>query len=588
MEDEEVNNPGVNSVETLSKMKKKKGGFRAASFIYGFANLDNMSFVANIVSLMMYFLFQMHFDLHNAANTVTNFMGASFLLSLVGAFISDTYLNRFTTCLLFGIIELTGLAMMTIQAHYPSLLPQACGKSSCVSGSIAIMFYVSLVLLAVGTGGVRGALTALGGDQFDQKDPKEAKAMARYFNYLMFSATLGSAFGVTFIVWVLTNKSRWKGFLICTALTSGGFISLICGKPFYRLKVPGDSPLVRVAQVIVVSFKNRRMPLPENAEELFEINEKGAVLQEEKISHTNQFRCLDKAAILPIDYEPAPWTVCTVTQVEEVKVITRMLPIIASTIIMNTCLAQLQTFSTQQGNLMNCYLGSFKVPAASIPVIPLIFMTVLLPIYDFFFVPFARKITGHPSGITQLQRVGVGLVLSVISMAVAAIVEKMRKDHFVRDPTHLVSLFWLSFQYGIFGIADMFTLVGLLEFFYREAPAGMKSLSTSFTYISMSFGYFLSTVFVDIIDSVTKKVTPSKQGWLHGQDFNQNHLDLFYWFLAIVSFLNFGNYLYWASWYKYKMDEGKIEDEPMLSSNMLFVKEEEKNGVGLDVKDEKE
>lgn len=215
-------------------------------------------------------------------------------------------------------------------------------------------------------------------------------------------------------------------------------------------------------------------------------------------------------------------------------------------------------------------------------------MTVLLPIYDFFFVPFARKITGHPSGITQLQRVGVGLVLSVISMAVAAIVEKMRKDHFVRDPTHLVSLFWLSFQYGIFGIADMFTLVGLLEFFYREAPAGMKSLSTSFTYISMSFGYFLSTVFVDIIDSVTKKVTPSKQGWLHGQDFNQNHLDLFYWFLAIVSFLNFGNYLYWASWYKYKMDEGKIEDEPMLSSNMLFVKEEEKNGVGLDVKDEKE
>lgn len=576
-----------NSVETLPEMKKK-GGFRAASFIYGFANLDNMSFVSNIVSLMMYFLIQMHFDLSNAANTVTNFMGSSFLLSLVGAFISDTYLNRFTTCLLFGIIELMGLTLMTIQAHYPSLLPQACGKPSCVSGSIALMFYVSLCLLAVGTGGVRGAMTALGADQFDQNDPKEAKAMATYFNYLMFSTTLGSAFGVTVIVWVLTNKSRWKGFLICTALTSGGFVSLMLGKPFYRLKVPGDSPIARVVQVIVVSIKNRRMVLPENDEELYEINEKGAVSQGEKISHTNQFRFLDKAAILPKETEPKPWTVCTVTQVEEVKVVTRMLPIIASTIIMNTCLAQLQTFSTQQGNQMNRYLGSFQVPSPSIPVIPLIAMTILLPIYDSLFVPFARKITGHPSGITQLQRVGVGLILSVVSMLAAALIEKMRKDHFFRDPSKPVSLFWLSFQYGIFGIADMFTLVGLLEFFYREAPSGMKSLSTSFTYISMSFGYYLSTVFVKIINSVTKKVTPSKQGWLHGQDFNQNNLDLFYWFLAIISCLNFGNYLYWASWYKYKTEEPKLKDEPMLSSNMLFIKEEDKVDAEPSVNEEKE
>ena len=222
---------------------------------------------------------------------------------------------------------------------------------------------------------------------------------------------------------------------------------------------------------------------------------------------------------------------------------------------MNTCLAQLQTFSVQQGSVMNLKLGSFTVPAPSIPVIPLLFMSILIPLYEFFFVPFARKITHHPSGVTQLQRVGVGLVLSSISMTIAGIIEVKRRDQGRKDPSRPISLFWLSFQYAIFGVADMFTLVGLLEFFYREAPETMKSLSTSFTYLSMSLGYFLSTVFVDVINAVTKRVTPSKQGWLHGLDLNQNNLNLFYWFLAILSCLNFFNFLYWASWYKYKVED---------------------------------
>lgn len=124
-------------------------------------------------------------------------------------------------------------------------------------------------------------------------------------------------------------------------------------------------------------------------------------------------RFLDKAAIIPKDTEAGPWKVCSVTQVEEVKIITRMVPIFISTIIMNTCLAQLQTFSVEQGNtrIMDKSLGHFQFPAPSIPVIPLVFMAFLIPLYEFVFVPFARKITNHPSGITQLQRVGVGLVL---------------------------------------------------------------------------------------------------------------------------------------------------------------------------------
>ncbi|KAJ6974044.1 hypothetical protein NC653_030184 [Populus alba x Populus x berolinensis] len=87
----------------------------------------------------------------------------------------------------------------------------------------------------------------------------------------------------------------------------------------------------------------------------------------------------------------------------------------------------------------------------------------------------------------------------------------------------------------------MFTLVGLLDFFYNEEPSSMKSLSTSISCLSLSFGYFLSNVFVNLINAITKRVKLSKEGWLHGQLLDYNNLNLFHWFLAILNCLN----LFW-------------------------------------------
>ncbi|KAL7252317.1 hypothetical protein ACSBR1_014041 [Camellia fascicularis] len=60
----------------------------------------------------------------------------------------------------------------------------------------------------------------------------------------------------------------------------------------------------------------------------------------------------------------------------------------------------------------------------------------------------------------------------------------------------------------------MFTFVGLLEFFYSEASAGMRSLSTSFSFLSLSIGYYLSLAFVGLINLVSAKLSLSKRGWL--------------------------------------------------------------------------
>lgn len=283
-------------------------------------------------------------------------------------------------------------------------------------------------------------------------------------------------------------------------------------------------------------------------------------------------RWLDKAAIRSgTNYQSSsPWKLCMVTQVENAKILLAMVPVFLCTIIMTLCLAQLQTFSVQQGATMDIKLGdSFNMPPASLPIIPVVFLLIMIPIYDQILVPWVRKYTGIPTGITYLQRVGAGVILSALSMSVAALVEVKRKNvakhHNMLDATPVlqplpISVFWLSFQYFVFGIADMFTYVGLLEFFYSQAPQSIKSISSCFLWSSMAFGYYLSSITVKIVNQATKGDTKSK-GWLAGNNLNRNHLENFYWLLAILSVINFTIYLFVASRYKYRPQSLDVEDE---------------------------
>ena len=245
--------------------------------------------------------------------------------------------------------------------------------------------------------------------------------------------------------------------------------------------------------------------------------------------------------------EESPWKLSTEAQVDQVKIILSVLPIFACTIIFNTILAQLQTFSVQQGSAMDTRIfNSFRVPPASLQAIPYLVLIVLVPLYETVFVPFARRITSTESGITPLQRIGVGLLTATSSMLAAAMVENKRRRLAV-DFGRRLPIWWIAPQFLIFGFSEMFTAVGLIEFFYKQSAGGMRSFLTAMTYCSYSFGFFLSSLLVSLINRITSGA--SGGGWLGDNDLNKDRLDLFYWMLAGLSFLNFLNYLFWSSRY---------------------------------------
>ncbi|XP_022930188.1 protein NRT1/ PTR FAMILY 4.4-like [Cucurbita moschata] len=528
----------------------KHGGMGAAAFVLGLQAFEMMAIAAVGNNLITYVYSEMHFPLSKAANVVTNFVGTVFLLSLLGGFLSDSYLGSFRTMLIFGFIELSGFTVLTVQAHYPGLRPAACEMGSSgegdeceeAKGYKALMFFSALYLVALGSGCLKPNIISHGADQFQKQDPTQFKKLSTFFNCAYFAFCTGELIALTLLVWVQTHSGMDLGFGVSTAAMLLALISLLSGASFFRNNPPRGSIFTPIAQVFVAAFTKRKQICPSNSEMLHG-SHNGVV----KLLHTDNFRFLDKACIKSEETrggtrEESPWKLCTVTQVEQVKIILSVIPIFACTIIFNTILAQLQTFSVQQGASMNTTLtNSFQIPPASLQSIPYLILIFLVPLYETAFVPLARRLTATDSGITPLQRVGTGLFVATFSMVSAALVEQKRRH------SSNLSILWIAPQFVIFGISELFTAVGLVEFFYKQSVEGMQSFLTAMTYCSYSFGFYLSSLLVSVVNKVSGG--GSGGGWLSHNDLNKDRLDLFYWLLAGLSLVNFINYLFWANRY---------------------------------------
>lgn len=69
------------------------------------------------VNLVTYLTNTMHLGNAAAANTVTNFLGASFMLSLLGGFVADTFIGRYLTIAVFAAVQ----ASVSTINHPPKL-----------------------------------------------------------------------------------------------------------------------------------------------------------------------------------------------------------------------------------------------------------------------------------------------------------------------------------------------------------------------------------------------------------------------------------------------------------------------------------
>lgn len=239
-----------------------------------------------------------------------------------------------------------------------------------------------------------------------------------------------------------------------------------------------------------------------------------------------------------------PWIVSSVTHVEEVKMVIKLIPIWSTGILFWTVYSQMNTFSIEQATIMNRKVGGFEVPAGSFAFF--LFGSILLftSLNERVIVRMARKITRDPKGLRSLQRIGIGLVLSVAGMVAAAICEQKRREMMLGQGIKMNSI-WLVPQFFLVGAGEAFAYVGQLEFFITEAPERMKSMSTGLFLSTLSMGFFVSSMLVSLTTIL------SHGSWLKS-NLDQAKLENFYWMLAILGVFNFLAFLILASRHQYK------------------------------------
>lgn len=119
-----------------------------------------------------------------------------YFFPLLGAILSDSWLGKFRTIFYVSIIYACGNILLALAAAEPVGLPQ-------------IPFsMVGLVLIALGTGGIKPCVSAFGGDQFTL--PQQALQLAAFFSMFYFSINAGSLIS-TFLTPVLREDVHCFG-----------------------------------------------------------------------------------------------------------------------------------------------------------------------------------------------------------------------------------------------------------------------------------------------------------------------------------------------------------------------------------------
>ncbi|XP_073284467.1 protein NRT1/ PTR FAMILY 3.1-like isoform X1 [Primulina huaijiensis] len=545
--------------------KNNQGGIITMPFIFANEICEKLAVVGFSSNMISYLTSQLHLPLTKAANTLTNFGGTAALTPLLGAFIADAFAGRFWTITIASLIYQLGMIILTMSTILPDLRPPPCKNGdSCKeadSGQLAILYF-SLLLTAVGSGGIRPCVVSFGADQFDQNDPKQKMRTWKFFNWYYFCMGASILVANTVIVYVQDNIGWDWGLDIPTVAMAISIVAFIFGYPLYRKMDPVGSPFTRLLQVVVAAYQKRKVAMVSDLGLLYDDEEiDAAVSVGGKLVRTKNMEFLDKASIVTEEDNPkAPnlWKLSTTHRVEELKSLIRMGPIWAAGIILITASAQRNTFSLQQAKSMNRNLTkSFQIPAASMSVFTQVSMLTTIIFYDQFFVPLTRKFTGLERGISFLTRMGIGFGISLLATLAAGFIEIRRKNTALTNGlidkpqvTIPISVFWLLPQYSLHGIAEAFMSIGHLEFLYDQAPESMRSTATAFFWLSISLGSYTSTLLVILVHKYSEGANGSN--WLPDNNLNRGKLEYFYWLITLLQLVNFVYYVFCAKFYTLK------------------------------------
>ncbi|KAK8458050.1 hypothetical protein SEVIR_3G291700v4 [Setaria viridis] len=545
--------------EVHDRSGRKKGGWITLPFIAGSMLGLGLAINGTTSNLLVYLLKEYNVESIDAAQIANIVRGSLNLVPVAGAVVSDSYFGCFPVILAATAINVLAFVLFTLTAALPSLRPPHCAPQSaaCPHGTPAqlTVLYAAVCLLSIGTGGTRFNVATLGADQFGS-----ARDQDTFFNWYFVFLYGSFIVGDTAIVYLQDGVSWTLGFCVCLGTSVASLVMLVLGARYYRMPAPKGSPYTELARVVVAAVRKARVSVAGRLQ--YYVGDGTVADSGSDGAPSKRLGFLNRAAMITASEgtpdaaggggrRPSGWRLCTVQQVEDLKSLLGVLPLWSSGILISVSIGVMIGMVILQALAMNRSLGPrFNIPAGSITVCSLTAFIAATPVLERAAFPLWRRATGALP--TPLQRVGLGHAVNVAGMVAAALVERRRlgmvRAHRggtagAEAPGWVapMSALWLLIPLGVVGVGEALHFPGNMAFYYQEFPKTLRSTATAMAPLLIALGFYLSTVFVDVVRRVT--------AWLPG-DINQGRLDNVYWALAVTATANFGYFLVCVSLYK--------------------------------------
>ncbi|KAL9244628.1 hypothetical protein vseg_018388 [Gypsophila vaccaria] len=502
-------------------------------------------------------------SVNKAQNLIYLWNTAASFTPFFGAILADSFLGRFLTIAIGSVFSLLGMFVLWMTTVIPQAKPRPCDPSTSTCSSPTIGQYAFLVaaflLMAIGGGGTKPCSQAFGADQVDQGDnPKNENRLEIFLNWYYMFSCLSVIVALTVIVYIQDHLGWMIGFGVPVVLMFLATLFFFLAARMYVMVDANKNRLVRLLQVIVASFRNRKINASDQG--LDAQYYQGTTDSSESIP-TGRLRFLNAACVIqdpdnnigPDGLPRNPWRLCRVKDVEGLKSFIKIIPI-WSTGIMITVNTSISSISVLLTRTMDRHIGSkFEIPAGSFGTLIIVVIGIWIPLYYRVILPLASTIKGKPVTIGVKGRMGIGLFCSFMSILASGIVETIRrrraiKQGFEDDPQAVIqmSALW-TLPHSIFGgIAEAFFMIGQTEFYFSELPKDMLSIAGSIFGLSGTVGNLMASLILALVSDVTK--TEGEDGWI-ADNVNKGHYDYYYYVLAGLNFVNLLYYLYCSSIY---------------------------------------
>jgi len=545
---------------------RRKGGWITFPFL-GVAMMGlGVATSGALSNLVVYLIKEYNVPSVDAAQISNIIAGCISLAPVAGAIVADAFFGCYPVVAVSMAFSVLSLVVFTLTASLRGLRPAPCqpaaGPCEPASAEQMAALYAGVFLMCVSAAGSRFNQATMGADQFDSAADRDV-----LFNWFFIFFYTSSVLGSTVIVYVQDTVSWKLGFGVSAAASVVGLAALLLGSRYYRRPAVRGSPFTGLARVAVAAVRKRKVVVhvATSGELKFYHGRRRSGGADDKaagnsetgiiIAPSDSFSFLNRAALItdgdtisPDGSVARPWRVCTVQQVEDFKTVLRILPLWSATIFLSIALGVQINFTILQALVMDRAVGRFTIPAGSMVVGCFVAVVVSLGLFDRILLPLWRRVTGHDP--TALQRIGAGHVITIVSMAASAVIERRRMATVHAhgegsDPAWVspLSAMWLLLPFALSGAGEALHFPGQVTLYYQEFPPSLKNTATGMVAMIVALGFYLSTALIGIVRRAT--------AWLP-DNMNASRLENLYWLLAVLLAVNFGYYMLCARLYKYQ------------------------------------